>query len=80
MGSRSDVQVEVEPLTGRQREVLALIARGYTNPQIADALGVTIDGAKWHVREIMSKLGVDSREEAAEWWRRERSDCGTRFR
>ncbi|MGK2964804.1 MAG: helix-turn-helix domain-containing protein, partial [Tepidiformaceae bacterium] len=52
-------ELDVEPLTGRQREVLNLIARGYTNPQIADALGVSIDGAKWHVREILSKLGVD---------------------
>lgn len=74
-----DPRESVEPLTARQREVLELIARGYTNPQIADALGVTIDGAKWHVREILSKLGVESREEAAEWWRHERS-AGTRLR
>ncbi|MGK2964805.1 MAG: helix-turn-helix domain-containing protein [Tepidiformaceae bacterium] len=79
MSGKSDVGREIEPLTGRQREVLDLIARGYTNPQIADALGVSIDGAKWHVREILSKLGVDSREEAAEWWRSERS-VGVRVR
>lgn len=61
----------MEPLTERQRLVISLIAKGYTNPQIADELGVTIDGAKWHVREILSKLGVDSREDAAQWWRQE---------
>ena len=56
-------------LTDRQQEVLALIARGRTNPEIAAELGITLDGAKWHVREILSKLGVESREEAAAYWR-----------
>jgi len=55
--------------TPRQREVLELITRGYSNARIAEHLGVSLDGAKWHVSEIMSKLGVDSREEAADYWR-----------
>lgn len=58
-------------LTDRQREVLRLIAAGHTNAQIAEALGVSLDGAKWHVREILSKPGVASREEAAAIWLRE---------
>jgi DNA-binding CsgD family transcriptional regulator len=56
-------------LSPRQREVLALVARGYTNAQIGDVLGMTLDGAKFHVSEIIGKLGVSSREEAAHWWR-----------
>lgn len=60
-------------LTERQRDVLGLIAKGKTNPQIADALGMTLDGAKFHVSEILTKLGVSTREEAAAWWREERS-------
>ncbi len=56
--------------TPRQREVLDLITRGKSNQQIADTLGISLDGAKWHMREILSKLGVDTREEAAEYWRR----------
>lgn len=60
-----------DALTPRQREVLDLIARGKTNGEIAEQLGITLDGAKFHVREILAKLGVDSREEAAAWWRRE---------
>jgi DNA-binding CsgD family transcriptional regulator len=56
-------------LTPRQREVLALVAAGKTNREIGDALGMTLDGAKFHVSEIIAKLGVASREEAAEWWR-----------
>ncbi|MEX0782910.1 MAG: helix-turn-helix transcriptional regulator [Dehalococcoidia bacterium] len=56
--------------TPRQREVLDLIARSHSNQEIADSLGVSLDGAKWHMREILSKLNVDTREEAAEYWRR----------
>jgi DNA-binding CsgD family transcriptional regulator len=58
-------------LTPRQRDVLALIAAGKTNREIGEALGMTLDGAKFHVGEIIAKLGVSTREEAAEWWRRE---------
>lgn len=56
-------------LTPRQREVLDLIVRGRTNGEIAEHLGITLDGAKWHVSEILARLGVTSREEAAEWYR-----------
>ncbi|MBN9493857.1 helix-turn-helix transcriptional regulator [bacterium] len=58
-------------LTPRQREVLALIASGGTNYEIAQALGITLDGVKWHVREILARLDVDSREAAAAAWRDE---------
>src|SRR6185295_11507798 len=55
--------------TPRQREVLDLIARGKTNGEIAAALDISLAGAKWHVSEVLSKLGADSREEAAAYWR-----------
>lgn len=61
-----------ENWTPRQREVLDLLAQGRSNAEIAEQLGVSLDGAKWHVREIMGRLGVDSREDAAEYWRQER--------
>lgn len=56
-------------LNERQREVLDLIVAGKTNAEIGEALGITLDGAKWNVSEILTKLGVESREEAAEYWR-----------
>ena len=60
----------VEPnWTPRQREVLDLLVKGYTNSEIAQRLGISLDGAKWHVSEIITRLGVDSRDEAAEYWR-----------
>ncbi|MBE0611929.1 MAG: hypothetical protein IH609_21295 [Dehalococcoidia bacterium] len=68
--SPSPARTVLEPRwTPRQREVLDLLVRGYTNGQIADQLGISLDGAKWHVSEIITRLGVDSRDEAAEYWR-----------
>jgi DNA-binding NarL/FixJ family response regulator len=57
-------------LTPRQRDVLALLERGYSNPEIAAALQISLDGAKWHVGEILGRLGFESRTEAARWSRR----------
>lgn len=57
------------PLTARQEEVLALIAQGRTNFEIAEELGISLEGAKYHVREIMARLNAGSREEAVEVWR-----------
>jgi DNA-binding CsgD family transcriptional regulator len=54
-------------LTPRQFVVLEVIGVGLTNPQIAVRLGISPDGAKWHVKEILWKLDVPSREEAARW-------------
>jgi DNA-binding CsgD family transcriptional regulator len=54
-------------LTPRQWEVLDLVRRGLSDQEIADALELTLAGAKYHVSEILTKLGVASREEAAAW-------------
>jgi DNA-binding CsgD family transcriptional regulator len=54
-------------LTPRQQEVLSLVRRGLSNEEIARELGISADGAKFHVSEILSRLGVNSRHEAARW-------------
>ena len=59
-------------LTPRQWEVLELLREGLTNEQIADRLGISLDGAKSHVSEILGRLGLSSREEAAVWRPEER--------
>src|SRR4030042_1181678 len=56
-------------LPPREWEVLALLRQGLTNEQIADRLDITIHAARYHVSEILSKLGVGSRQEAAAWER-----------
>ncbi len=55
-------------LTARQREILGMLAAGRTNSEIGAAFDITPDGAKWHISEIYSKLGLASREEAAAYW------------
>ena len=52
-------------LTRRERQVLALMAEGMTNAEIADRLVISLSTAKTHVSSIISKLGVSSRTEAA---------------
>ncbi|MGH9201871.1 MAG: helix-turn-helix domain-containing protein, partial [Vicinamibacterales bacterium] len=54
-------------LTPREWEVLSLIRAGLTNEQIALRLDVSVATAKYHVSEIISKLNVTTREEAAAW-------------
>jgi DNA-binding CsgD family transcriptional regulator len=55
---------ESSPLTPREREVLALVARGQSNQQIADALFVSRGTARTHVANILAKLEVHSRADA----------------
>jgi DNA-binding CsgD family transcriptional regulator len=52
-------------LTPREKEVLALVAEGRTNRQIADALFISDKTASVHVSNILAKLGVANRAEAA---------------
>ena len=52
-------------LTEREREVLALLAQGATNRQIADELYLSSDTIKTHVRKVFTKLGVTNRTQAA---------------
>jgi DNA-binding CsgD family transcriptional regulator len=52
-------------LTAREREVLALLAEGYTNRRIAEELFISESTAGVHVSNILGKLGVMSRTEAA---------------
>jgi DNA-binding NarL/FixJ family response regulator len=52
-------------LTEREREVLALVARGYTNKRIAKDLYVSEKTARNHVSHILEKLGLSRRSEAA---------------
>ncbi len=54
-------------LTPREWDVLTLMREDLTNQQIAERLGISFDAAKYHVAEILSKLGLESREEAAAW-------------
>ncbi|HEX7225448.1 MAG TPA: response regulator [Candidatus Limnocylindria bacterium] len=55
----------VEPLTAREKEVLSQLARGAANKEIAYELGITERTARTHVSNILGKLGLASRTQAA---------------
>jgi DNA-binding NarL/FixJ family response regulator len=55
----------VNSLTDREREVLVLVAKGLSNQQIADSLVISERTARTHVSNILSKLGLASRTQAA---------------
>lgn len=54
-----------EELTNREREVLDLIAQGKSNQEIAEILFITLKTVKTHVSNILAKLGVEDRTQAA---------------
>ena len=60
-------RVESEPpkmLSERQLEILALVAEGLSNREIADRLHISVNTARDHLSEILSRLGVGNRASA----------------
>jgi non-specific serine/threonine protein kinase len=58
---RQAVDEEASTLTAREREVVALIARGHTNAQIAEELVVSIRTVEQHIRNVYEKIGVEGK-------------------
>ncbi|MGE0488678.1 MAG: response regulator [Vulcanimicrobiota bacterium] len=58
---------ESGPLSGREIEVVELVARGMTNRQIAEQLVIAEKTARNHVSRILEKLGLTRRSQAAAW-------------
>lgn len=57
----------IDPLTGREEQVIAAVARGRTNSEIADELHITLSTIKTHITSLMNKLRVRNRVEIAMW-------------
>jgi DNA-binding NarL/FixJ family response regulator len=57
----------IEPLTGREEEVLLAVARGWTNHEIAEKMHISISTVKTHIASLMSKLNARNRVEIAMW-------------
>jgi DNA-binding NarL/FixJ family response regulator len=57
-------QSDMEQLTKREHEILALLAKGYLYKEIADQLGITLSTVRAHLHTVYEKLHVQSRTEA----------------
>ncbi|MEU6739415.1 response regulator transcription factor [Streptosporangium sandarakinum] len=57
----------IEALTEREEQILATVARGRTNSEIADELHISLSTVKTHIASLMAKLGARNRVEIAMW-------------
>ncbi|WP_025126675.1 response regulator transcription factor [Pseudomonas sp. PH1b] len=66
MSERGNGQApQAQPLTARERQVLGLVASGFSNREIGEKLGITTGTAKAHVERVIGKLGAADRTQAA---------------
>jgi len=65
LAEETGISAVLRSLTGREREVLALLAEGKTDPEIAEGLCISTHTASTHVRNILGKLEVKNRVQAA---------------
>ena len=57
----------LDPLSAREREVALLMARGRSNPEIADGLFISLSTVKKHVNAVYEKLGIPTRPRVVAW-------------
>jgi DNA-binding NarL/FixJ family response regulator len=58
---------ELDQLTPREREVLRLVARGYSDKGIATELGISIKTVESHVSAVLRKLQLSNRHQLSSW-------------
>ena len=61
------IDPEVDQLTVREKEVLRLIARGYTYKEVAKRLSISVKTVETHVSAVLRKLQLSNRHELTRW-------------
>ena len=66
-GHASNGQAEplLEPLSAREAEIVRLLAAGFSNPEIAARLSLSVNTVRWYVKQLYRKLDVHNRTQAA---------------
>lgn len=54
------VQAAFPDLTPREKQIVRLIQRGYSNKEVAHELGISVSTVKWNMTNILGKFGVDT--------------------
>jgi RNA polymerase sigma factor (sigma-70 family) len=67
LGSKPAFDPELDQLTGREREVLRLIAQGYTYKEIARELYISVKTVESHVSSVLRKLQLSTRHQLTRW-------------
>jgi DNA-binding NarL/FixJ family response regulator len=62
-----EVDAELDLLTARERDVMRLIARGYTYKEVAAELFLSVKTVETHVSSVLRKLQLSNRRELARW-------------
>lgn len=68
-GSSAAADDELDRLTARERDVMRLIARGYTYREVAEELFVSVKTVETHMSAVLRKLQLSNRRELARWAR-----------
>ncbi len=68
VGGNCKAEEAASLLTNREWDVLQLMAEGRTNREISQLLHLSLETAKWHVSNILWKLGLCNRAQVAAWW------------
>ena len=58
---RTAAEPLLEPLTRRERDILALLAQEHSAPEIAKKLTLAVSSVKWYIQQVYGKLGVNSK-------------------
>jgi DNA-binding NarL/FixJ family response regulator len=66
-GAATVADPELDQLTPREREVLRLIARGYTYKEVARSLTISVKTVETHVSAVLRKLQLSTRHQLARW-------------
>jgi DNA-binding NarL/FixJ family response regulator len=67
MANRANVPDPDIPLTARETQVLRHMALGLSNKEIAQSLTISVETVKEHVQNVLRKLAVSDRTQAAVW-------------
>lgn len=77
LGAKRPTSTHKETLTRREHEIIQLISEGLTNKEIARRLAIGVATTKSHVHNLLAKLGLERRNQAAKWIREQTRGAGT---